>query len=176
MRGVRRQRLRRRNVSRSNPQSLIPNPPGVRRLIPARDDALPLYIKEQGATLGKSGDELTVKSRQEVLQRAKLIDTSQVSLFGNVQVTAQALRELAADGIPVCHFSYGGWFHAVTVGMVHKNVELRIAQFAVGRRPGPVAGPRPAIRGRQDQELPHAASPAPGRRAGRGRCSVNWPG
>ncbi len=107
----------------------------VRRLIPARDDALPLYIKEQGATLGKSGDELTVKSRQEVLQRAKLIDTSQVSLFGNVQVTAQALRELAADGIPVCHFSYGGWFHAVTIGMVHKNVELRIAQFATAADP-----------------------------------------
>ena len=30
--------------------------------MPARDDALPLYVKEQGATLGKSGDELTVKS------------------------------------------------------------------------------------------------------------------
>jgi CRISPR-associated protein Cas1 len=110
--------------------------PEVRRLMPARDDALPLYIKDQGATLGKSGDELTVKSRQAVLQRVKLIDTSQVSVFGNVQITAQALRELAAAGIPLCHFSYGGWFHAVTVGMVHKNVELRIAQFATAADPG----------------------------------------
>ncbi len=108
----------------------------VRRLMPARDDALPLYVKEQGATLGKSGDELTVKSRQATLQKVKLIDISQVSLFGNVQVTAQALRELAAAGIPLCHFSYGGWFHAVTVGMTHKNVELRIAQFAAAADPG----------------------------------------
>jgi CRISPR-associated protein Cas1 len=123
--------------------ALIPGPSSerrgeesVRRLMPARDDALPLYIKDQGATLGKSGDELTVKSRKEMLQRVKLIDTSQVSVFGNVQVTAQALGELAAAGIPLCHFSYGGWFRAMTVGMVHKNVELRIAQFAAAADPG----------------------------------------
>jgi CRISPR-associated protein Cas1 len=104
--------------------------------MPARDDALPLYVKDQGATVGKSGDELTVKSRQATLQKVKLIDTSQVSIFGNVQVTAQALRELVSAGIPLCHFSYGGWFTAVTVGMIHKNVELRIAQFAAAADPG----------------------------------------
>jgi CRISPR-associated protein Cas1 len=102
----------------------------VRRLLPARDDALPLYVREQGATVGKSGDVLTVKQRQETLAKVRLIDVSQVALFGNVQLTAQALKEIAAAGIPVCHFSYGGWFHAMTTGMTHKNVELRIRQFA----------------------------------------------
>lgn len=103
----------------------------VRRLMPARDDALPLYVQEQGVTVGKSGDVLTVSRRGQVLQQVKLIDVSQVSLLGNVQVTAQALREIAALGIPICHFSYGGWFHALTSGLVHKNVELRIRQFQV---------------------------------------------
>ncbi|MCC6127296.1 MAG: CRISPR-associated endonuclease Cas1 [Pirellulales bacterium] len=103
----------------------------VRRLMPARDDALPLYVKDQGVTLGKSGDVLTVKSRQETLQKVKLIDVSQVSVFGNVQITAQALREISSLGIPICHFSYGGWFNAMTVGMTHKNIELRMRQFAV---------------------------------------------
>jgi CRISPR-associated protein Cas1 len=70
----------------------------VRRLTPARDDALPLYIQEQGVTLGKSGDLLTVKSRQQTLRQVKLIDVSQVCLLGNVQVTAQALREITAAG------------------------------------------------------------------------------
>jgi CRISPR-associated protein Cas1 len=107
----------------------------VRRLTPARDDALPLYIQDQGVTLGKSGDQLTVKSRQQTLRQVKMIDVSQVSLFGNVQVTAQALREITTAGIPVCHFSYGGWFHAVTRGMVHKNVELRMRQYAVAADP-----------------------------------------
>ena len=107
----------------------------IRRLMPARDDALPLYVKEQGTTLGISGDVLTVKQRQEVLQKVKLLDCSQVCLLGNVQVTSQALRGITAAGIPVAHFSYGGWFHALTSGLVHKNVELRTAQFAAAADP-----------------------------------------
>ena len=102
----------------------------VRRLMPARDDALPLYIQDQGVTLGKTGEQLSVKRRGETLRKVKLLDVSQVCLFGNVQVTAQALREITARGIPVCHFSYGGWFHAVTSGLTNKNIELRLAQFA----------------------------------------------
>ena len=107
--------------------------PEIRRLVPARDDALPLYLQDQGTTLGKSGDQLTIKRRGELIRKVKLIDVSQVSIFGNVQTTSQALRELSAAGIPLCHFSYGGWFHALTVGLAHKNVELRIRQFAVAR-------------------------------------------
>jgi len=107
----------------------------IRRLMPTRDDALPLYIKEQGTTLGKNGDVLTVKRRQEVLQKVKLLDVSQVCLLGNVQVTSQAVREIAAAGIPIAHFSYGGWFHALTSGLVHKNVELRTAQFTAAADP-----------------------------------------
>lgn len=103
----------------------------IRRLMPARDDALPLYLQEQGASLGKDGDQLVVKRKSETIARVKLYDVSQVSLYGNVQVSAQALREIASRGIPVCHLSYGGWFHSMTVGHTHKNVELRIRQFAV---------------------------------------------
>jgi CRISPR-associated protein Cas1 len=107
----------------------------VRRLMPARDDALPLYLQEQGTTLGKSGELLVVKRRQDVIRQVRRIDVSQVCVFGNVQITAQALREITAAGTPVCHFSYGGWFHALTSGLVHKNVELRIAQFQTAADP-----------------------------------------
>ncbi len=108
---------------------------GTRRLLPARDDALPLYVQEQGDRLGKSGDRITVKRKRDVVREVKLKDVSQVCLFGNVQVSAQAIAELADRGIPVCHFSYGGWFRALTSGLVHKNVELRIAQFAIAADP-----------------------------------------
>jgi CRISPR-associated protein Cas1 len=132
-----------RLLAASEPDTLspCPSPSGrgeireVRRLVPARDDAMPLYVQEQGATIGRSGDELTVKSRQQMLRQVKLIDVSQVSVFGNAQITAQALRDISAAGIPVCHFSYGGWFHALTTGLVHKNVELRIEQFAAAAEP-----------------------------------------
>ncbi|WP_373649409.1 CRISPR-associated endonuclease Cas1 [Schlesneria sp. DSM 10557] len=111
----------------------LPSP--VRHLLPARDDALPLYVKEQGAFVGKDADRLVVRHRTATLISVPLIDVSQVSLFGNVQMSSQALREVVDRGISVCHFSYGGWFAAMTTGHVHKNIELRMAQFATAADP-----------------------------------------
>ena len=101
----------------------------IRRLLPARDHALPMYVQDHGAMLGKSGDRLQVKKRGAVIGERRLIDVSQVCLFGSVIVSAQALTELSGRGIPICHFSHGGWFHAITTGLIHKNVELRIRQY-----------------------------------------------
>ena len=104
-------------------------PDDVRRLMPARDDALPMYVVAQGGVVGKSGDTLTVKVKGKTAAKARLLDVSSLSIFGNAQVTAQATRELLERGIPICHFTYGGWLKGVTWGMAHKNVELRMHQF-----------------------------------------------
>lgn len=109
--------------------------PNVRKLVPARDDSLPLYVKEQGASVGKDGDRIVVRPREGKPISVPLMDVSQVSLFGNVQMSTQVIREVVDRGIPVCHFSYGGWFHAITTGHVHKNIELRMAQFAIAADP-----------------------------------------
>jgi CRISPR-associated protein Cas1 len=109
--------------------------PRVRKLLPANDDALPLYVQTQGAMLGKSGERLTVKLKDELLAERRLMDVSQVSLFGNVMFSAQVLRELTTRGIPVCHFTYGGWFHGITTGLAHKNIDLRILQFEIAADP-----------------------------------------
>ena len=108
---------------------LIVKPDDVRRMIPARHDALPMYVVRQGGVVGKSGDRLTVKAKQELVADARLLDISNLSVFGNVQITAQATRELLDRTIPIFHFTYGGWLKGVTWTMGHKNVELRIAQF-----------------------------------------------
>ncbi|TMQ09040.1 MAG: CRISPR-associated protein Cas4, partial [Deltaproteobacteria bacterium] len=42
----------------------------VRRLVPARDDALPLYVHSAGARIGKRGDELVVELRDGTRQNA----------------------------------------------------------------------------------------------------------
>ena len=102
----------------------------LRRLVPTRDDALPLYVQTQGAVVGKSGDLLEIKLKGAVLQKARLMEVSHLAVYGSVQVTTQALRELCARNIPVCYFSYGGWFQGITSGMAHKNVELRCRQYA----------------------------------------------
>lgn len=102
----------------------------VRHYAPPASHAFPLYVQEQGASIGKDGETLTVKVRGELQHRVRLLEVSQVCLIGNVQVSSQAIRELAQWDIPICYFSYGGWFSAICRGMAHKNVELRQRQYA----------------------------------------------
>lgn len=103
----------------------------TRRLVPARHNALPVYVQAQGAKVGKQGDELVVKQSGQVIEKVRLIDASQLCVFGNVQISTQAIRELCYREIPVCYFTYGGWFTGYTAGLEHKNVELRIRQYEV---------------------------------------------
>lgn len=101
----------------------------LRRLVPARDDRVPLYVQAQGAQLRIDGEVLVVATKDGPIE-ARVANTSQVSLFGNIQVTAQAMRTLIDHGIPLSYFSYGGWFVGRTIGFESKNVELRVAQYA----------------------------------------------
>jgi len=107
------------------------DPDEVRRLLPARDDALPLYVQEQGAAVTKNGEELEIRYKGSVIATAKLFETSSLALFGNVQVTTQTIHELCTRGVPVCYFSFGGWFYGITNGMIHKNIMLRQSQYKV---------------------------------------------
>ncbi|MEW6253407.1 MAG: CRISPR-associated endonuclease Cas1, partial [Planctomycetota bacterium] len=109
--------------------------PEVRRLVPARRDALPVYVQAQGGSVGKTGDQLYVVAKDQPRQTLRLLDVAQLNLFGNVQVSTQAVHELADRGIPICYFSYGGWFNAITTGLTHKNVELRMRQFTAAADP-----------------------------------------
>jgi len=110
-------------------------PDRVRRLLPARDDALPLYVQDQGARVGKTGECLKVELKGAPLREVRLLETSQVSLFGGVQITTQAVHELLGRGIPLCFFSQGGWFHGWARSATQKNIELRRRQFAVADDP-----------------------------------------
>lgn len=100
-----------------------------RRLVAARDDRLAVYVQGQGFSVGLKGEVLEVREKGKVVNEARLLETAQLSLFGNVQLSAQALRELAAREITVLHLSYGGWLAAVTTPPPHKNIELRRRQF-----------------------------------------------
>lgn len=107
------------------------NAPGdLRRLYPARDDALPLYVQEQGARVGKEGECVVVVRRDEKLGRYPLKDVAQLVLCGNIGVSAQALHLLCESGVPVVHLSMGGWFYGITHGHGLRNAYDRAAQFA----------------------------------------------
>lgn len=99
----------------------------LRQLRPARDDRLPLYVQEQGARIGVSGEELVVKGKGPEV-RARIPNVSQVTIFGNVQISTQAMRILFDRGLNVSFMSTGGWFNGRATGTDSKNIELRIAQ------------------------------------------------
>lgn len=118
-----------------------------RRLIAADPDAVPLYVTEPGSMVGIDGGRLTVTKRREPLASVRLIDVLHVCAFGNVQVSAQALRSLFERDVDVFHFSYGGWLLGLTTGLPSKNVMLRIRQTTAAAR-GQLDGPRRMIAGK----------------------------
>jgi CRISP-associated protein Cas1 len=101
----------------------------VRRLYAARDRAMPFYVQEQGAKVGKSGERLNVTKLGGNVGSVRLIEVSQVVLIGNVQVSSQALHLLMEKSIPVVHFSTGGWFHGMSHGIGIENAYARSAQY-----------------------------------------------
>jgi CRISPR-associated protein Cas1 len=114
----------------------VPEPgegPELRRLHPARDDRLPLYVQAQGARVGLDGERFVVTARGGEQTEARIAGTSQVCLLGNVQVSTQALRTMLDRSIPVSFFTTGGYFIGRAWGFSEKNVELRVAQYAAAR-------------------------------------------
>ena len=96
--------------------------------VPATE-SLPLYVQAREAKLAKSGETLVVSVDDTRLATARLAETSQVVLLGNVRITTPCLHELMWRGIPVTWHSFGGWFYGHTTNNGHKNVELRTAQY-----------------------------------------------
>lgn len=107
-----------------------PDADELRRILPARDDALPLYVQLQGARIGKSGEVFEVRLKNEKVAEARIFETSHVAIFGNVQVSTQALQEMCVRGITLALFTRHGWYYGSVNGMSHKNVELRLAQYS----------------------------------------------
>lgn len=100
-----------------------------RRLLPTDPESQPLYVTEPGAYVGKRDGRVQVTKKREPLASVRLLDVSQLCLFGNVQVSSQLVRELMSRSVPVAWFSSGGWFLGLATGMPAGNIELRRQQF-----------------------------------------------
>jgi CRISPR-associated protein Cas1 len=115
-----------------NDRSRLP----LRRLLPRDPAARPVYVSEQGTVVGKAKGRLEVRRKGELQASARLIDVAQLCVFGNVQVTTALLRELFNRDVPVCWFSYGGWFAGIGTGLPAKDAELRRRQVIVAAQGG----------------------------------------
>ncbi len=100
-----------------------------------------LYLIEQNTVLRKTGDRLLLCSKpprgkkggppraDEILREFPCGDIDHVMLFGNIQITTQALQELLHHGIETALFSYSGVLLGQLTPPHGKNIPLRIAQF-----------------------------------------------
>jgi CRISPR-associated protein Cas1 len=120
------------NPSASGDKSAVAGEP-PRRLIAARDDTRPLYLNTQGYRVGCKDEVLTVKEKDRVIEEVRMRDLSHVALFGNIQISTQAIQSLCDQEIPITYFSMGGWFYGITRGHSLKNVFLRMEQFRLAR-------------------------------------------
>jgi CRISPR-associated protein Cas1 len=113
-------------------------PDGLRRrLIPARDDREPLYVQEPGARIRLDAERLMVVPRDSAGKpgAVRLPNTSQVCLFGGVQISTQAVQALLEREIPLLYFTGGGYFLGRTIGNGSNDVHLRMAQHRLAEDP-----------------------------------------
>ena len=121
-------------------------------------EALPLYVQAQRAKVAKSGETLVVTLDDEKVATARLDETSQVILMGNIYVTTPCLHELMWRQIPVTWHSYGG-----VVLRTHRRQRPQERRVADGTVPGELRRDHlPAIRQGtgecEDPELPDPAA------------------
>lgn len=100
-----------------------------------------LYLIEQNTVLRKTGDRLRLCSKpapgkkggaprvEDILLEVPCADISHIMLFGNIQVTTQALHEMLEHGIEFALFSLSGNLLGQLTPPQGKNIPLRIAQF-----------------------------------------------
>lgn len=88
-----------------------------------------LYLTEQGSVVKKKSRRLVVTKDEQILAEVPAFNLERVIIYGNVQITTQALNFLLESGIETSFMSTHGKFHGRLVPMESKNILLRIAQY-----------------------------------------------
>lgn len=97
---------------------------------PAADAALPLYVQQPGARIGKRGEELVISVEGEADRALPIDDVSELVVAGPVSVSTPVVNELSRRDIPVAWMSSGFWLNATTGGKGPRSAAARQAQYA----------------------------------------------
>lgn len=102
---------------------------GITRVLPQIDEGAVLYLQEPGSHVGKRSEHLVIRKDGQEIQRVPIVAIRQVVIFGNVQVSTQALECLATLDVPVVYMTGYGRFIAALQPAPTKNIHLRTNQF-----------------------------------------------
>ncbi len=92
-----------------------------------------LYVAEQGAVLRRVSQRLVVSKGGEDLEERAAFLLERVLVFGNVQITTQAMAMLLENGTELSLFSTNGRLRGTLSSPAAHNVLLRLAQFDAWR-------------------------------------------
>jgi CRISPR-associated protein Cas1 len=92
-----------------------------------------LYLTEQRSIVRKTSDRLIVEKDQEVLLEVPCLKLDTVLIFGNVQVTTQALIEMLDHGIELAYLSLSGKLRGQLTPPKARNIQLRMNQYDASR-------------------------------------------
>lgn len=88
-----------------------------------------LYITEQRSVVRKTGDRLLVMKDDEVLLEVPCLKLETLLIYGNVQLTTQAMMELLDHGIELAILSTRGKLLGQLTPPKARNVVLRMRQY-----------------------------------------------
>ena len=97
---------------------------------PAADSALPLYVQQPGARVGKKGDLLVISIENEPDREVPVGEESELVLAGPVSLSTPALHALVKEEIPIAWMSSGFWFIATTGARGPRSAHAREGQYA----------------------------------------------
>lgn len=92
-----------------------------------------LYVTEQRSIIRKTSDRLVVEKNKTVLMEIPCLKIETILIYGNVQVTTQALAEMLDHGIELALFSLSGRLRGQLTPPKAKNIPLRMRQYEVSR-------------------------------------------
>jgi len=88
-----------------------------------------LYLTEQGSKLKKVGRRLIVEKEGEELLDVPIFKIDSVLIFGNVQISTQALRLFLENGVETAFLNLSGQLKGKLSPLKAKNVYLRMGQY-----------------------------------------------
>ena len=87
-----------------------------------------LYVQEQGAMVQKRNNGIEVRKQGALLYKIPFIGLERLVVFGQVQITTQALQALSEQGIDILYMTRGGRIVFSLNSPGSDNVFLRLAQ------------------------------------------------
>ena len=92
-----------------------------------------LYLTEQGSKLKREGRRLVVEKEGEKLLDVPIFKIDSVLIFGNVQISTQALRLFLENGVETAFLNLSGQLKGKLSPLKAKNVYLRMAQYKLAQ-------------------------------------------